>query len=72
MNLTEVFLILSETIESEVEVALEQTDLSIKYTAVTVPCEAEDRGSAYSLRYVAPYITVSIENLLSAVHCVEY
>lgn len=68
MNPPELYLVVSETTKSEVETALEQTDLSIKFNTVTVPCDAEDRGTADSLRFMAPYITVSIYRHFSFIY----
>lgn len=55
---TEVFLIILESVESEVQSALEKTDLSINVNIVTIPCDV-DWGTADSLRHTASRFTVS-------------
>lgn len=48
-----------ETAKSEVEFALEKTDLSIVYNVVTIPSDIDtDWGTADSLRYLSSYIIV--------------
>ncbi|XKL67980.1 hypothetical protein PGB90_003471 [Kerria lacca] len=51
----EVFLVVLETAKSEVEFALEKTDLAINVNVVTIPYDC-DWGTADSLRHLASYI----------------
>lgn len=56
----EVFLIILENAESEVQSALENTDLSININFVTIPCNV-DWGTADSLRYTLSRFTDNVE-----------